>query len=210
MTAANGLRNRFRESFSAVGTDVLYVSRMPWVVMNDFFLLPQPPPHRPPGSPGAGAASCAARPSSTPSIDGRRDVKYRAETMERRERHRHHGQAGRACPAPSPQTGRFLMPFDVLYKKKRLRDRHRCPGRAVRDRGPGQQGDPDRPHGVPGHRRDGEAGRQLPRRTELRPAGLRPDHVLREGVRRGPRPAGRERRGQGARPRRRWRTSSTR
>ena len=38
MTAANGLQNTFRESFSAVGTDVIYVSRMPWVVMNDFFL----------------------------------------------------------------------------------------------------------------------------------------------------------------------------
>src|SRR5206468_6433281 len=37
MTAANGLGNKFRESFSAVGTDVIYVSRMPWVVMNDFF-----------------------------------------------------------------------------------------------------------------------------------------------------------------------------
>src|SRR5512140_1318377 len=38
MTAANGLQNKFRESFSALGTDVLYVSRMPWVVMDDFFL----------------------------------------------------------------------------------------------------------------------------------------------------------------------------
>src|SRR5512146_3278920 len=44
MTAANGLRNRFRESFSAVGADVLYVSRMPWVVMNDFFLYRNRPP----------------------------------------------------------------------------------------------------------------------------------------------------------------------
>jgi putative ABC transport system permease protein len=39
MTAVNGLQNRFRESLSAVGTDVLYVSRMPWVVMNDFFIV---------------------------------------------------------------------------------------------------------------------------------------------------------------------------
>ena len=36
MTAANGLQNRFRESFASVGADVLYVSRMPWVNMNDF------------------------------------------------------------------------------------------------------------------------------------------------------------------------------
>src|SRR5512147_1527119 len=44
MTAANGLQNRFRESFSAVGTDVIYVSRMPWVVMDDFFLYRNRPP----------------------------------------------------------------------------------------------------------------------------------------------------------------------
>ncbi len=31
MTAANGLQNTFRESFSSVGADVVYVSRMPWV-----------------------------------------------------------------------------------------------------------------------------------------------------------------------------------
>lgn len=37
MTAANGLGNRFRESISAIGSDVLYVSRMPWVVTGNFF-----------------------------------------------------------------------------------------------------------------------------------------------------------------------------
>jgi hypothetical protein len=31
MTAANGLANSFRESVSVLGTDVLYVSRMPWI-----------------------------------------------------------------------------------------------------------------------------------------------------------------------------------
>ena len=37
MTAANGLNNRFRQSFAAVGADVIYVSRMPWIIMDDFF-----------------------------------------------------------------------------------------------------------------------------------------------------------------------------
>jgi putative ABC transport system permease protein len=37
MTAANGLSNNFRESVSALGSDVLYVSRMPWIMMNNFF-----------------------------------------------------------------------------------------------------------------------------------------------------------------------------
>ena len=37
MTAANGLSNNFRESVSALGSDVLYVSRMPWIITGNFF-----------------------------------------------------------------------------------------------------------------------------------------------------------------------------
>ena len=38
MTAFNGMQNAFRQGFSSVGSDVIYVSRMPWIIMNDFFL----------------------------------------------------------------------------------------------------------------------------------------------------------------------------
>ena len=37
MTVSNGLGNNFKESISAVGSDVLYVSRMPWIIAGDFF-----------------------------------------------------------------------------------------------------------------------------------------------------------------------------
>ncbi len=37
MTVSNGLGNNFKESISAVGSDVLYVSRMPWIITGDFF-----------------------------------------------------------------------------------------------------------------------------------------------------------------------------
>ncbi|MCK4265858.1 MAG: ABC transporter permease, partial [Thermoplasmata archaeon] len=37
MTVSNGLGNNFKESVSAVGSDVLYVSRMPWIITGDFF-----------------------------------------------------------------------------------------------------------------------------------------------------------------------------
>jgi len=37
MTAANGLANNFKESVSVIGTDVLYVSRMPWIIAGNFF-----------------------------------------------------------------------------------------------------------------------------------------------------------------------------
>jgi putative ABC transport system permease protein len=39
MTAANGLSNSFKASISSMGSDVLYVSRMPWIIMDDWFEL---------------------------------------------------------------------------------------------------------------------------------------------------------------------------
>jgi putative ABC transport system permease protein len=115
MTAVNGLQNRFRESFSAVGTDVIYVSRMPWVVMNDFFLYRNRP----------GIELREARALETrlrgralvnPSLETRVDVKRGSEMLE-------------AVPvigttekqtqlsSAQPQSGRFLMPFDVTFRK---------------------------------------------------------------------------------------------
>ncbi len=37
MTAANGISANFKESISALGKDVLYVSRIPWVITGNFF-----------------------------------------------------------------------------------------------------------------------------------------------------------------------------
>ncbi len=37
MTVSNGLANNFKESISAVGSDVLHVSRMPWIITGNFF-----------------------------------------------------------------------------------------------------------------------------------------------------------------------------
>ncbi len=37
MTAANGLANNFKESVAALGSDVLYVSRTPWIITGNFF-----------------------------------------------------------------------------------------------------------------------------------------------------------------------------
>jgi putative ABC transport system permease protein len=37
MTAANGLSQSFKNSVSALGSDVLYVSRMPWIVTGNWF-----------------------------------------------------------------------------------------------------------------------------------------------------------------------------
>ncbi len=115
MTAANGLQNTFRESFSSVGTDVLYVSRMPWVVMNDFFLFRNRPPlelrqarELEDKLRGKGIVN--------PTMDGRRDVKFQSKTIE--------GvtiigttEKQMFVSSASPETGRFLMPFDVTHRK---------------------------------------------------------------------------------------------
>jgi len=115
MTAANGLQNRFRESFSAVGADVLYVSRMPWVIMNDFF--------RYRNRPGIDLREAQllenrfrGRAIVNPTLNTQRDMKFRNETME--------GlqiigttDKGAAMSSVVPEVGRYLMPYDVAYRK---------------------------------------------------------------------------------------------
>ena len=115
MTAANGLQNTFRQSFSSVGTDVLYVSRMPWVVMDDFFLFRNRPPLELRQALEL-EEKLRGRAIVNPTVDGRRPVKYRAETMD--------GvtiigttEKQMLVSNASPETGRFLMPFDVAHRK---------------------------------------------------------------------------------------------
>lgn len=115
MTAANGLQNRFRESFSAVGTDVIYVSRMPWVVMNDFFLF-RNRPNLDLREARVLEDKLRGRAIVNPTMDGRQDVKYRAGTMEGVTVIGTTEKQTRLSGA-QPQSGRFLLPFDVTYKK---------------------------------------------------------------------------------------------
>jgi putative ABC transport system permease protein len=116
MTAVNGLQNRFRESLSAVGTDVIYVSRMPWVVMNDFFLY-RNRPHLDLREARALEARLRGRALVNPSLNTQVDVKYGSETVEavtiigttEKQLRMSAGQ---------PENGRFLMPFDVFSKRR--------------------------------------------------------------------------------------------
>jgi putative ABC transport system permease protein len=116
MTAVNGLQNRFRESLSAVGTDVLYVSRMPWVVMNDFFLY-RNRPHLDLREARALEARLRGRALVNPTLSTQSDVKYVSETTEgvtilgTTERQLQ-------MSAAQPEFGRFLMPFDVFSKRR--------------------------------------------------------------------------------------------
>jgi len=115
MTAANGIQNSFRQSFSAVGTDVIYVSRFPWIMMNDFFVYRNRPPLELRHAEEL-AQKLRGKAIVNPSMNGRRDVKYRAETME--------GvtvigttDKQTLVSSAQPETGRFITEFDVSYKK---------------------------------------------------------------------------------------------
>jgi putative ABC transport system permease protein len=115
MTAAHGLNNRFRESFSAVGADVIYVSRMPWVRMDDVFRFR----NRPPIDLHEALAledKLRGRAIVNPSMQGRHDVKFRAETMDDVPII---GTTEKQVQISSvePQNGRFLMTFEVHFKK---------------------------------------------------------------------------------------------
>jgi putative ABC transport system permease protein len=116
MTAVNGLQNRFRESLSAMGTDVIYVSRMPWVVMNDFFRYRNRPPL---DLREARLLEARMRGKAlvNPTVSSQEDVKYRSEIAE--------GvtilgtsEKELQMSAARPEFGRFLMPLDVFSKRR--------------------------------------------------------------------------------------------
>ena len=116
MTAVNGLQNRFRESLSAMGTDVIYVSRMPWVVMNDFFRYRNRPPLELREA-RLLEARLHGRALVNPTVSSQEDVKYRDEITE--------GvtilgtsEKELQMSAARPEFGRFLMPLDVFSKRR--------------------------------------------------------------------------------------------
>ena len=115
MTAVNGLETSFKSSFSSLGSDVIYVSRMPWIIMNDFFLYRNRPPlelrHA-----YALEDRLRGRALVNPSMDTNLDVKYRSEVMS--------GvpvigttEKQNVMSSAQPETGRFLSEFDVTYKR---------------------------------------------------------------------------------------------
>jgi len=115
MTAANGLQAAFRNSFSAVGTDVIYVSRFPWIVMNDFFIYRNRPPLQIRDADRL-AEKLRGRAIVNPSMNTQQDVKYRSETMPdviiigTTDRQIVMSDA-------KPDLGHFITEFDVHYRR---------------------------------------------------------------------------------------------
>jgi putative ABC transport system permease protein len=115
MTAFNGMQSAFRQGAGAIGADVVYVSRMPWIIMNDFFDF-RNRPNLELAEAQALEEAFKGRAIVNPTMDTRRDLRYRSTTMEAVTVI---GTTEKMLTVTNrvPEVGRFLMEFDVRYKK---------------------------------------------------------------------------------------------
>jgi putative ABC transport system permease protein len=115
MTAANGLANNFRESVSVLGTDVLYVSRTPWIIQGRFFQFRNRPNLKLKDSEKL-ARQLGSAAAVNPTDDTRRPVKYMSEIIENAtvigttDKHM-------LVSSAVPEYGRFLNAHDVAFKR---------------------------------------------------------------------------------------------
>ncbi len=115
MTAFNGMQSSFRQAAGAIGADVVYVSRMPWIIMNDWFEYRNRPNLNLHEAQQLEEAF-QGRAIVNPSMHTRRDLRFRSTTMSSVD------VIGTTEKMPiitnrMPEYGRFLMEFDVRYKK---------------------------------------------------------------------------------------------
>lgn len=115
MTVANGLENNFKESISAIGSDVLYVSRMPWVITGNFFEY-RNRPHLSFKQSEKLEQRLRNIAVVNPSTGSNRNIKYRSNTMERVPVV---GTTEKQMRVSSsvPDVGRFLTGMDIQNKK---------------------------------------------------------------------------------------------
>jgi len=115
MTTFNGMRSAFQQGAGAIGADVLYVSRTPWIVMNDFFMY-RNRPNLDLSEAEALERAFRGRAIVNPSMDSNQTVRYRSTTLEGIDVI---GTTDKMTIVSNrmPETGRFLTEFDVRYKK---------------------------------------------------------------------------------------------
>lgn len=115
MTVANGLGNNFKESISAIGSDVLYVSRMPWIITGNFFEFRNRPNLTFKHSEKLERRLKSSR-AVNPSTGTNRNIKYRSKVLEGIPVI---GTTDKQIFVSSslPDNGRFLTSLDVQYKK---------------------------------------------------------------------------------------------
>jgi putative ABC transport system permease protein len=116
MTAVNGLASSFKESVSVLGSDVVYVSRMPWIITGNFFEFR----NRPQVSLREAAAlerRLRGAAAVNPTTHTERAVRFGSRTLERVDVI---GTTDRqmSVSASVPESGRFLTAFDVQARKR--------------------------------------------------------------------------------------------
>ncbi len=116
MTAANGLANSFRENVSVLGTDVLYVSRMPWIFNGPFFELRNRPRLTLKDSDKL-ERSLRSAVAVNPTAETRRPIKVRSETSDNIQII---GTTDKQVLVSSavPEIGRFFTEFDVQTRRR--------------------------------------------------------------------------------------------
>ncbi len=116
MTAANGLANNFRESVSVLGTDVLYVSRMPWIFQGRFFQFRN---RRNLELKDSDKLARQLGPAAVvnPTDGTQRPVKYLSEVIDNANII---GTTDKHMMVSSavPELGRFLTAYDVTFKRR--------------------------------------------------------------------------------------------
>ena len=115
MTAANGISNSFKESVSVLGSDVLYVSRAPWIITGNFFEF-RNRPHLTLKEVDRLEDRLRSARAVNPTADTSKPVKFRSTSLE------NIGIVGTTdkhtmVSASLPEFGRFLTAFDVQYKR---------------------------------------------------------------------------------------------
>jgi len=115
MTVANGLGNNFKESISAVGSDVLYISRIPWIFTGNFFQFRNRPNLTLKQSEKLEDRLVHAH-AINPNTSNRQNIKYRSKVLQ--------GvvvigttDKQVVVSTSAPEFGRFLTPIDIQFKK---------------------------------------------------------------------------------------------
>ncbi len=116
MTAANGLADNFRDNVSVLGSDVLYVSRMPWIFNGPFFELRNRPRLTLKDSDKL-ERNLRTAVAVNPTAETRRPIKVGSETSDNIQII---GTTDKQMLVSSavPEIGRFFTGFDVQTRRR--------------------------------------------------------------------------------------------
>lgn len=117
MTAANGLANNFKETFSVIGADVVYVSRMPWIIRGPEEFARYNRRQEIELEEGERLAEALrGRAVVNPYLNTRVTVRNGSKALDSTQIT---GTTDKmvVMSGTLPETGRFLMPFDLQYRR---------------------------------------------------------------------------------------------